>query len=310
MAIRIAYLLTQSAYLIFNQKTPAFGPPCIRPHLNVTFTYYYVERSKYHTWIETCFDLNTSCIKEVFIMNNKTLILSIALNGYQYIYRDELKSHSKYAIKNGYMHQAVTRPFISPLGVECCWLKLTLMRSALLAGYESVLFLDADAEVQENCPPLSSIIKNNKFIYMSKGYSGRFNSGVVYVLNNEKTHKWLNQVINSLGKPIKDENSVGWGENGHVIEFSKGITYIEELDNKWNNTSEQHLKDYIRHKNAGPMRTGSIPIFLHKIIFYISSKITNRLNQTNHNKNINKIRVILNKETSKILNIYPTLSKP
>jgi len=45
-------------------------------------------------------------------MRNKTLVLSIALNGYQWMYRNELASHYQYAQRHGYEHQAVTRPYI------------------------------------------------------------------------------------------------------------------------------------------------------------------------------------------------------
>jgi hypothetical protein len=165
-------------------------------------------------------------------MTSKTLVLSIALNGYQWMYSKELGTHKKYAQKQGYRHQAVTRPYISALGVECCWLKLTLMRTALLSGYDTVIFLDADTVVNADCPPLSSVLENKKHIYMAKGYSKRFNSGVLIAKNNKHTISWISRVIDSRFRTVQEGNDVGWGENGHIIELSKGVTFIKELDQK------------------------------------------------------------------------------
>ena len=240
-------------------------------------------------------------------MQHKTLILSIALNGYQWMYQRELKSHLNYARRYGYVHQAVTRPFVSALGVECCWLKLTLMRAALLSGYENVLFLDADTMVNQNCPGLTEVFQEEKYVYMAKGDSNRFNSGVLLARNNVKTITWLTRVIDARFDKVQIENDVGWGENGHVIEFSKGVPFIVELEQKWNNTSDYQLKDYIRHRNCGPMRTGFLNNFFHKIVFFLSARF---LAFVNKNKLISGRKLnedILSRETNIILSIYSKL---
>ncbi len=242
-------------------------------------------------------------------MENKTLILSIALNGYQWIYNKELKSHKQYAQKYGYAHQAVTRPYISALGVECCWLKLTLMRTALLSGYDTVLFLDADAMVSPRCPPLIKAFQKNKYIYMAKGYSNRFNSGVLIARNNVRTIEWLTRVINARLNKVQKENDVGWGENGHVIELSKAISFIVELDQKWNNTFDYQLNDYIRHHNCGPMRTSFIKIFFHKVVFFLSARILAFINRYPLNSGQKQVENVLLHETNKILSIYPKLAR-
>jgi hypothetical protein len=246
---------------------------------------------------------------KVAFMKSKTLVLSIALNGYQWMYKNELGTHKKYAEKQGYKHQAVTRPFVSALGVECCWLKLTLMKTALLSGYETVIFLDADTVVKANCPALSTIILDEKYIYMAKGYSNRFNSGVLIAKNNERTIAWLSRVIDSRFCTVKKENDVGWGENGHVIELSKGISFIQELDQKWNNTYNYQLDDYIRHSNFGPMRTGFINNFFHKAVFCLSARI---LAFVNRNKLVSEHQFnedVLWRETNTILSLYPKLAR-
>jgi hypothetical protein len=236
-------------------------------------------------------------------MENKTLVFSIALNGYQWMYHKQLKSHRQYAKKHQYVHQAITRPFLTTLGVECCWLKLTLMREALLCGYDTVLFLDADTQVNDNCPDLNQITQGNKYIYMAKGYSNRFNSGVVLVKNNIKTMHWLNQIIDARHHTVKKENDVGWGENGHIIEMSKGLSCVAELDQRWNNTHDYHLDDYIRHHNCGPMRTRFIYKIFHRAIFFFSARFQALLNCSNRLNNKPDTDSLI-KETAIILSIY------
>lgn len=239
---------------------------------------------------------------------NKILVLSIALNGYQFIYKDELRSHKQYAIKHGYAYEGINKPLISKLGVECCWLKLTLMKEALLSGYDGILFLDADTFVKDNCPALSTISKDKKLIYMSKGYSGRFNSGVIFIRNDPASIQWLNQIITARHNKVSDESDVGWGENGHVIEYSNGVPFIAELDKRWNNTSDPELNDYITHTNAGPMRIkASIKLF-HRVLFFISArrqqliKISSYFSSSSHNLDY------LLDETALIISHYPRLT--
>ncbi|NQZ24144.1 MAG: hypothetical protein HRT53_19120 [Colwellia sp.] len=241
-------------------------------------------------------------------MKNKTLILSIALNGYQWMYSKELASHYQYAQRHGYEHQAVTRPYISELGVECCWLKLTLMRAALLSGYDNVLFLDADTMVNPNCPRLTHVFESGKYIYMAKGYSKRFNSGVLIARNSEQTITWLTRIINARFNPVEKENDVGWGENGHVIELSKGVNFIAELDQRWNNTFNYQLNDYIRHHNCGPMRTGFTHNFFHKIVFFLSARLLAYLDGKHLVPEHKKIESVLTLETNMIISIYPKLT--
>jgi len=241
-------------------------------------------------------------------MKNKTLILSIALNGYQWMYRKELQSHLQYANKYGYVHQAVTRPYVSALGVECCWLKLTLMRTALLSGYDSVLFLDADTMVNFRCPAVTDVFQTEKYIYMAKGYSERFNSGVLIARNNTQTIEWLTNVINARFSKVEKENDVGWGENGHVIELSKGVPFIVELDKKWNNTANYQLKDYIRHRNCGPLRTGFFNNFFHKIVFYLSANVLALIDRYQRLSDYQQSECILLRETNKVISIYPKIS--
>ena len=241
-------------------------------------------------------------------MKDKTLVLSIALNGYQWMYHRELKSHKEFANKHGYTHEAVTKPVVTALGVECCWLKLTLMRTALLSGYDTVLFIDADAMVKPNTPELAKIYQPGKFIYMAKGHSNRFNSGVFIARKNTKTIAWLTKVIDARFNEVKIENNVGWGENGHVIEFSKGVPFIAELEQKWNNTFDYQLNDYIRHSNCGPMRTHYFTNLFHKVIFYLSDKVIRIIKRRQTSINPRNVDNLLIVETNKIISRYSKLT--
>jgi len=243
-----------------------------------------------------------------FKMKNETLVFSIALNGYQWRYRQHLRSHEKFAKKFNYHYQVVTQPFFSKLGIECCWLKLTLMHNALLAGYKYVIFLDADAIIQTTCPDISALIETGKDLYMVKGYSNRFNSGVMIVRNSRKVRFWLLKVINHRHNQVKPENDVGWGENSHIIELSKNCDFIKELPHTWNNTYDLNLNDYIRHHNYGPLRQGILDNLVHKTIFCIANrlvKVTLFLNKAQHKP---QDKDLLYTETKMILLIYPCFS--
>lgn len=209
-------------------------------------------------------------------MKRKTLVFSIALNGYQWLYKDFIRSHQAYASRHGYDYQAVTRPFFTSLGVECCWLKLTLLSEALSAGYDNVLFVDADAYVQPNAPMVTDCLRNGKYLYLAKSYSGRFNTGVMLVANNVRLKRWLHQVIENRHRAVPASSCVGWGENGHVIEFTKQCDFVDVLDLRWNNTYDSQLNDYIRHFSFGPLRQNTVLNLTHKF-FSRSTKLLARI---------------------------------
>jgi hypothetical protein len=239
-------------------------------------------------------------------MGKHTLVFSIALNGYQHLYRKELASQKRYAVRLGYDYQAITRPFFSPLGVECCWLKLTLMREALMSGYQNVMFVDADAEIKSNCPPLEKLFIDDKFVFMAKGRTKRFNSGVLITRNHALVLDWLTNIINSQNITVLQQNNVGWGENGHVIELSKDCPFISEIDLKWNNTYNHDLTDYIRHKNCGVLRDSVVTNVVHRIIFCLSHRILLLKNKFTTPTIHNSSDKTLENETEKISKIYPS----
>lgn len=209
-------------------------------------------------------------------MAGSFLILSIALNGYQMLYRKHLISQENYARQLGATYLKVTRPLISKLGVECCWLKLCLLKEALLQGYETVLFLDADSLIMPNSPDIRHSLVQEKYLYMAKGYTNRYNSGVMLIQNHPDVIEFLERIIDNRFQPIPEEDSVGWGENGHIIHFAKDQSFITTLDHRWNNTYDACCQDYIRHFNFGPMRKSLCRNLLHKMLS-LTSRQLNRL---------------------------------
>lgn len=200
----------------------------------------------------------------------KLLVISLALNGYQYTYRKHLSTHKAYADRIGAQYLLVSKPFISKLGVECCWLKLHLARQALCQGFDNVLLLDADAAVSEQAPDIRDNLVAGKYVYMAKGYTNRYNSGVMLLANHSSTIDFLDCVIGNRLKPIPAEDSVGWGENGHIIYYAKQSGIVKELNCVWNNTYKKGIEDYIRHQNHGPFRTSAAKRMLHKVLAMLS----------------------------------------
>ncbi len=194
----------------------------------------------------------------------KMLIFSLAMNGYQLVYRSCLSSQARYASKIGADYCAVTRPFFSYAGVECCWLKLHLAKLAFRLGYQQILFLDADAQVQASAPDIRTNLAPGKSIYLAPSYSGQLNSGVMLLCNSVATEAFLDNVLNTMTQPLLGEDSVGWGENGYIIQALQNCAAVEHLCQRWNNTSEANMSDYIRHFNHGPLRGWLLRYAWHK----------------------------------------------
>lgn len=235
-----------------------------------------------------------------------TLVMTIAINGYGLLYQRNIASQRRYAERNHYHYQAVTRPYYSPLGMEVAWLKLHLIRYAMLSGYKQVLFVDTDAYIQPQCPPLNEAVQDGYSIYAARGYSNRVNSGVLLLLSCPESIAFLDRVIGMRGKAIPDSDDVGWGENGHVIHCLKDEPKFFELSKKWNNNSDPAVADYIRHFSAGPLRQHyqfSWPANALFTCLKLVNSIRRRLSANNLN-----VASELDKLTHQCLTTYPRLN--
>lgn len=187
-------------------------------------------------------------------MRSQTLVFSVAINGYHWKYRKNIDSHRAYAKRQGYRYVVVDRPVISLLDMECAWLKVALMIEALRAGYQWVLFVDADAEIKPGAPAIESLDEQGKCLYMARGYSQRINSGVLIAKQSEEACIFFRQVLESSDMPLPVADDVGWGENGHIIHFAKNNPGLKLISRRWNNNGDLFLRDHIRHYSAGPLR--------------------------------------------------------
>lgn len=243
-------------------------------------------------------------------MKSDLLIFSIALNGYQFLYKNCISSHKNYAKKHGYCYQAVKRPYMTQLGSECCWLKLTLSLRAFQAGYNKVLFVDADAFINEDAPAIEQVIRREKHVYLAKSYTGRFNSGVMFMLKHEDTIAWLNRIVASRMTLVPLSDSVGWGENGHIITHSKNQAFIETMDRRWNNTYDPTLDDYIRHFCFGPLRHSQLLGLSHKLISRMTKVLTKTKDMLSKHTLLSQKIDPLTSLTSAVIKTYPCFKAP
>jgi len=194
------------------------------------------------------------------------LVFSVALNGYQWRYRPLLDSHRRYCQRMGYHYVAVTRPAFSSLGLEVAWLKIKLILEALNAGYHTVLFLDADTHLADTAPDIETAFKADRHIFAARGFSGRFNSGVLLVRNRTASIRFFEHLLEIALDELPATDAVGWGENGHFIHLANGNTLCGELDPRWNNNHRRELSDYIRHFSRGPLYALYRPRLAHHLL--------------------------------------------
>jgi len=243
------------------------------------------------------------------------IVFSIALNGYQWRYKSLLDSHKNYARRRGYHYIAVTQPAMSVLGEEVAWLKVKLIMEAMKAGYDWVVFLDADTRVAEHTPPVHQIADSNKHLYACKGYSGRLNSGVLIIENTKCTYQLFSKIISNATRSIPEEDNVGWGENGHIIHYAKHCDFLAFIDKRWNNNHSPTLNDYVRHYSQGPLHQDFKPPLIHHCLersyHYVLAalKRINRFTQAQKRSDEAQSRLQfhhqLNTLTQKVLHHYP-----
>lgn len=181
-------------------------------------------------------------------------MFTVATNGYDEIYKDYLESHQSYANKFGYKYVAFTKsPPGGISGTNSAWMKVAIILDALKQGYKVVFFIDADAIIRSYTPPVSVLFEPEKFIYMSVGTNGQFNSGVIVVLNNHKSQRFFEKLLLRADIPgfLLPKSDRCLYENGHVINLAKNSPIVQVIDPKWNYNYNTILpegeKEYIWH---------------------------------------------------------------
>lgn len=240
----------------------------------------------------------------------KTLIISVAMNGHQWLYRPLTDSHEQYSKAQGYHYVHVCKPTLSILGIEVAWLKISLAISALKAGYNLVALLDADTRIAQQTPALESLMQHHKHIYVANGFSGRPNTGVLILRNSTQTIDFLEEMIRIALCPMPEESNVGWGENGQFIELAKDNPIIEIIDRRWNNNASPDFDDFIRHYSAGPMRRHYHPKLHHYVLYAIahySLAILRRVADYRTNDSVSDFHIRLKSLTERTILKYPQI---
>ena len=184
-----------------------------------------------------------------------TFLFTVATNGYDEIFKDCLDSHQAYADIQGYKYVAFTKS--PPGGISGCnssWAKVAIILRALEKGYKNIFFIDGDALIHDYTPPIDTLFRDDKFVYMSREGSGKFNAGVIIVVNDRQSVKFFKQLllradIPNAMLPKSDRNLF---ENGHVINLAKNSPIVETINPKWNYNSTTILlnpddKEYVSH---------------------------------------------------------------
>ncbi len=207
-------------------------------------------------------------------MSERTLMFSMAFNGYDLLYNKCIRSQRKYAERQGYLYRFVNRPRWTSLTREVAWLKIALVIQALKRGYDWVFFIDADAEVRPHTPPIQDLEESGKSVYLVPGWSGRVNSGVLIVRNTTEALEMFERILANAEKPVPEEDSISWGENGHVIHYSRDQPFVKICDRAWNNNSDPEMADYIRHYSNGPMRNTYTQTRLWRSLFELEKTLS------------------------------------
>lgn len=191
-------------------------------------------------------------------------ILSVHTPAYLQKWSAHVASQRRYAARFDYEFVSVTLPRENTPADRGMvqWRKLFFLKS-LLQTHARVLLLDTDVLVQPHAPDIRQTLVEDKLIYMARGHSGRYNSGVMFVVSHPKSISFLQAVVDSRGTPVSAENYVNdYGENGHIIQWANHPDFrdlIGELDQRWNNNADPKLRDFFRHFSAGPLRRHSNP---------------------------------------------------
>ena len=189
--------------------------------------------------------------------NRDVLVFSIALEGYSNLFSGCIRSHHNYCSNHNFHYVLVDKAPRPLKSTEAAWLKIFLLRSALNCQYKWIAFIDADCEIRDHAPSFVEDLRqfrNDKSIFMATGFSGRINSGIVFLKNTADAIDYLEKVIRNGDNEVPDEDKALY-ENGHMIHFGKNNPHIQLIDSiKWNNNSHLDKGSYIQHFSGGKLR--------------------------------------------------------
>ncbi len=111
------------------------------------------------------------------------------------------------------------------------WAKLMLIRWALDNGYESVVWLDADAMIYDLDTDLREACKDIGACWHRIPHLHHWNVGVMYFQNSPKVKQFVNEWIDKY-PGAKD----GWFEQGEFNRLAMKSKIVHTLSDRWNAT--------------------------------------------------------------------------
>jgi hypothetical protein len=201
--------------------------------------------------------LKASNKKDLDVVEDKGIVISIALRGYKKVFRECIDTQKSYCNRCGFQYVLIDEAPRHVSAAEAAWLKIALLCSALKSDYDWVAFLDADCEVRKETPCFSKYlgsVTGDKSIFVAPGFSGRINSGVIFARSNTESIGFFEQVINSADQEVPEDDKAPY-ENGHMIYHGSRCSSVYLLDHHlWNNNSEIDEESYIQHYSGGKLR--------------------------------------------------------
>lgn len=184
------------------------------------------------------------------------VVLNVHTPRYKRLFRNALSTQRAYAERYGYAYHS--EALRQEDAARAKWRKLEMVEQ-LLKAHGCVLLLDADCFVMDSAPDVREELIPGKDIYMAKGRSGRFNSGVMLVRSTDLATEFVHRIVaGRYTMEIDPENRVSAaGENGHVIQLSMSPEFaptIAELSSIWNENRTDAGEGYILHLVTGPLR--------------------------------------------------------
>lgn len=185
---------------------------------------------------------------------NEVLVFTIATNGYDEIFKEYIASQEDYAKSQGYDFLVFRgRPKSGISGSDSAWLKVPLILKALNEGYRKILFLDSDCMVMPHTPPIESMYKRDGLFYMAKdGREDIFNTGVMMIINDDRTIKLFRRILNFSDVPgfFFPKRFQALYEMGHIVYFSRDKQWLKEIERKWNDNTNEVTGHYVLHAHG------------------------------------------------------------
>jgi hypothetical protein len=169
---------------------------------------------------------------------DKICLISMYVNDYKNSIAR--KSHEDYAKKYGYKYLYVDKVDFPSFDFESFKFKKFLIIWLLLKSYDWVIWIDADAVINENAPSMPRLAD----VQMVKDRDGFFNFGFGIFKNTDQ----VVNILDSLNKtkPIFHDENMNCDLN-KISDYIKSSYEVFELSNLWNNMYDLNLESYITH---------------------------------------------------------------